>query len=109
MLMFMSVSSATESVAVMGIGVGTCGDFTSLYKLDPARAETLYFSWVQGFLSGWNIGRLADDQPFYNLKSMDVDRQQSLVRTYCDQHPLSNYLDAVRGLTDELEQTPSSR
>jgi hypothetical protein len=108
--MFMSVGcSATESVAVMGIGVGTCADFDSLYKLDPARAETMYFGWAQEFLSGWNIGRLADDQPFYNLKSIDADHQQWLIRKYCDQHPLSKYLDAVRSLTDELERTPSSR
>lgn len=80
-LMFMSVGCcATESVAVMGIGVGTCADFGGLYKLDPARAETMYFGWAQGFLSGWNIGRLADDQPFYNLKSIDADHQQWLIR-----------------------------
>jgi hypothetical protein len=55
--------------------------------------------------------RLADDQPFYDLKSIDVGHQQSQIRKYCDQHPPSNYLDAVRSLQTVYNEChrPSTR
>jgi len=39
-------------------------------------------------------------KPYVNLAKLDVKAQEALLRRYCDQHPLGNYLDAVFNLID---------
>ena len=54
-----------EPTAAKGVGVATCTEFAEKYKADPNLAETIYFSWAQGFMSGWNYKLLYLNQPVY--------------------------------------------
>jgi hypothetical protein len=55
---FLVSASATE-YGLMGVGTETCGQYAEVYRMSPEVAENAYFSWAQGFMSGLNMGSLA--------------------------------------------------
>ena len=89
--------------AAMGLGISSCAEFANLYKQDPKWAEGMYFAWAQGYLSGWNMAQISAKRPYFDLASLDTRTQQAHLRSYCDQHPLGNYLDAVWDLTSRFK------
>jgi len=102
-----SAQAQTGHSAAMGIGVSTCAQFADLYRLDSSSAEDYYFSWAQGFLSGWNAAQLAAKEPTWDLASLDIKAQEAYLRSYCDQHPLGNFLDAIMNLTTQFKRNPA--
>jgi hypothetical protein len=86
---------AADPTAAAGVGVGSCSEFARKYKEDPDLAETVYFSWAQGFMSGWNYDLLNSKQPIYDLSSQTMQQQQFFIRNYCNQHPLATFSEAV--------------
>jgi hypothetical protein len=92
-----------KDFAAMGIGTSTCTQFANLYKGNPQFAENLYFTWAQGFLSSWNMNQMVTKQPYWNLGSLTTTEQETLLRQYCDQHPLGNFVDAIFDLLTHLE------
>jgi hypothetical protein len=109
--MFASTSMAQQKdvFGIMGAGNASCAKFAEGYRLDPERIEQFYFSWAQGLMSGINIARLAMKQPIRDLNAWRVADQESHIRQFCDQRPLSNYADAVNDLFRALpEVSPQS-
>jgi hypothetical protein len=100
MALFSIVQANAKDMALQGAGATTCAVFANLYKLDSERTENLYFTWTQGYLSGWSAAQMDAKKPYVNLAKLDVKAQEALLRRYCDQHPLGNYLDAVFNLID---------
>jgi hypothetical protein len=92
-----------KDFALRGVGTSTCTEFANLFKSDAEWAENLYFTWTQGFLSGWNFAQLEAKKQSVNLALLDTKAQEASIRRYCDQHPLGNYLDAVLNLLLELQ------
>ena len=43
-----------------GAGLASCAEFADLYRTDPAAAETFYYSWAQGLMSGMNVALNVD-------------------------------------------------
>ena len=92
----------TKQFAAMGFGTSTCTQFANQYKSDPQWAETNYFTWAQGFMSGWNMAQVAAKQPTVNLAAMSAAMQQQDIRSYCDQHPLASFIHATLNLLATL-------
>lgn len=94
---------AKEDIAAAGLGASTCTEFANFYRADAVTTEQTYFSWAQGFFSGYNFVQGAIHKPIQNLASVDYERQKAIIRRYCDQHPLALYLDAVLELLNEFQ------
>ena len=102
-LLVASAQAQTKPSAAMGIGTSTCAQFADLYRLDPSFEDT-YFSWAQGFLSGWNSAQIAAKEPYWDLASLDTKAQEAYLRSYCDQPPLGNFFGAVMNLTTQFKR-----
>ena len=90
-----------EPAAARGVGTGTCGQFAQVYKANPKFADTVYASWAQGFMSGWNFSTLPK---YRELGAESYEAQMMHIRNYCDQHPLAAFVQAVMDLYVTLPQ-----
>jgi hypothetical protein len=107
MLCGVTTASHAEIFEAYGIGLQSCAKFAKDYQQDPEAAETVYFSWAQGYLSGMNI--VAKGVPGYttrNLASVSTDRQKAWLRDYCSAHPLEKYSKAVAAMLGVLDVIP---
>jgi hypothetical protein len=88
----------------VGEGVGTyaCSEFLKASAADPSR-EALYFSWAQGWMTGWNLTRLQAKKPGMDLAGQTIDQQQALLQAYCIAHPTALYMEAVYRLYFSLK------
>jgi hypothetical protein len=85
---------------VMGVGVMSCGELAKEFAQDPPWTETAYFNWAQGYMTGRNIE--VGKRSWRQLNATSTDQQKKLLRSYCDEHPLKSYIDAVNELYDAL-------
>jgi hypothetical protein len=103
-VLFVTLTQANaKNFAAVGIGLSTCTEFANLYKLDAETAENRFFSWAQGFMSGYDFAQRDNTKNMFNLALMETKEQQAFLRSYCDQHPLGDYFDAVTHLMIELQ------
>jgi hypothetical protein len=108
MIIPLALADDKQSWAMMGAGASTCGKFAEMYRENPAIAEALAFSWAQGFMSSMNVARSVVSVSYptavqLNLNSISLERQKSLIRAYCNEHPLDDYPSAVMKLYSLLE------
>jgi hypothetical protein len=82
----------------MGMGTAICAEFVKVYKQNSKDAYGVFMSWAQGFLSGWNIGALARKESTRNISSKSVQQQERHIRSYCDDHPLNDLMEAALDL-----------
>jgi len=89
-----------------GAGASTCGEFGQYYRKQPDFFEAIYFSWAQGYMSGFNAHRQAQGKPMFDLlpPNMKSKEQESFIRDYCDTHPLAPYSQAVISLYLEISK-----
>lgn len=106
MLSMDAASAATDPKMEMGIGVQTCGQFAAAYRDDPHVAETIYFTWAQGFMSGQNVLVVLATGKTVDLSGMSMDALQASIRDYCDAHPLAMFDVAVENLYRSLPAPP---
>jgi hypothetical protein len=83
---------AEAEMSLRGPGALTCGQFGKMYADDPHRAETMFFSWAQGYWSAQNSNL---NQHQYRDLAGSTDAQRGALRSYCDKHPLATYLEAT--------------
>lgn len=87
-----------------GAGGVSCAQFAEYYAKNPTDFERHFFTWAQGFMSGLNVAqygeaaRTGKTRQFRNLASKSVEGQMAYIRTYCDEHPLAGYDQAVSKL-----------
>lgn len=86
---------AATDYPLMGIGLGSCSVFASQYRQWGVTIETSYFAWAQGFMSGLNMAAPHAGRDARNLKAITTEDQEARLRSYCDQHPSGDYIDAV--------------
>ncbi len=94
-----------EPTLTAGAGARSCAQFSVDCETAPELMEELYFTWTQGYLTGFarasaaaRSGRHANLTP----PGRSVDWQKSYVREYCGSHPLSPYSEAAASLTLEI-------
>ena len=93
--------------AIMGPGSVTCGKFAADYRQNPDQVDNLFFSWAQGFMSGFNITETTGT--YRDMTAVPIDAQKKFILNYCDQHPSLEYAKAVMELYHyklPLKKTP---
>jgi hypothetical protein len=108
-LVLSSPVSAEESNVVSGVGASSCGKFTNSYKENPTRAEALYLSWAQGFMSSINFNRNLQNGTPIDFGTMPSAVQLRWIRDYCQKNPLKTYLRAATELFLALEQAQARK
>jgi hypothetical protein len=88
--------------SVLGPGTVSCAKFAEAYRNSPTNVENLFFAWAEGMMSGVNTAALEALGKYRDLSAMTIKEQQAYLRDYCDQHPLADYSEAVRGLFEKL-------
>jgi len=106
-LTVISGTASADPVAAKGVGVTECAEYLQKYRADPELTETVYFSWAQGFMSGWNYKLLNLKQPVYDLSSQSMGQQQAFIRDYCTRKPGATYSEAVLMMYLTLAQRPA--
>jgi hypothetical protein len=56
------------------------------------------FSWVQGYISAWNVIGLINNGRFADLTSLTADEQWSRIAAFCQTHPGGFLFDAARDM-----------
>ena len=102
MVLLVNTPAWTQSVWV-GAGTATCSEFAESYREDPTYFETFFYTWAQGFMSGLNLQRLsADNTVKFDKGIQGMEKYTTMLRIYCDAHPLQIYLQAVVDLYNSL-------
>jgi len=59
-LVFSAPSKAAEadSAQLAGAGSQSCAQFAKAYSANPTFAENAYFTWAQGFMTGFNLAAM---------------------------------------------------
>jgi hypothetical protein len=103
-----AVASCREKASGMGIGQESCAQFGKDYQESPEHWETLYFYWAQGYMSALNTALIIrygiEHDTSTDLGKWSAGTQEEFVRSYCDQHPLTEYRDAVDALFSEMRK-----
>ena len=93
------LSQTTNSIAdpaIMGPGSVTCGKFAADYRQNPDQVDNLFFTWAQGFMSGFNITETTGT--YRDMTAVPIDVQKKFILNYCNQHPSLEYAKAVMEL-----------
>lgn len=92
-----------QAFDMVGPGTRTCAEFLSDLRTLP-NAESAYFFWAQGFMSGSNSELRLANKPrrILNSPQMPAEAQQQVLRRFCQQHPGERFLFAVASLFHNL-------
>jgi hypothetical protein len=88
-------SARADTLMFSGAGITSCATFAEQYRGSPQVVELVYFAWAQGFMAGLNAADVNATGRARDLSSMANDEQKGYLRSYCDAHPLSEYMYAV--------------
>jgi hypothetical protein len=96
-------ASAQKTEPAVGEGVGTysCAECLRAAKADPSR-DMLYYSWAQGWMTGWNLALMDAHQPTKDLWTADGSDQRAFLIAYCQAHPKALYMEAAYKLRASL-------
>jgi len=90
-----NVVRADEAGQGYGVGMHSCAEFAKSYMANPTAAEDIYFTWAQGFMSGLNLSDAASGRAYKAINGGDMATQKAYIRSYCDVHPLAQYVGAI--------------
>ena len=112
MVLTASVANAQQISVSRGLGVGSCSQFVKEYEAST-DVENHYFSWGQGLMTGLNLSlaqanRKGNSTIARNLSFWSTDEQKHFVRSYCDEHPLQLYMDAIVDLYQNFPTRPTT-
>jgi hypothetical protein len=77
-----------------GIGVTRCSEFNESLK-KTAETGAMFFSWAEGFLTGWNMGLPSTSREHAELSSIARDDQMAFLRRWCEENPTKRYMEGV--------------
>jgi hypothetical protein len=92
-----------DTVLFGGAGISSCTVFAEQYRGSREVVELVYFSWAQGFMAGLNATDTKATGRARDISSMVTVEQKGYLRSYCDAHPLSEYMHAVWDLYMQLK------
>ena len=91
-----------EPGVISGLGTQSCAELNA--RTQPAlgyaqnTAATAAISWVQGYVSAWNVIGIVNSGRFADLTSLTVDAQWSHIAAFCRTNPGGFVFDAARDL-----------
>ncbi|MGA8972905.1 MAG: hypothetical protein WB496_06925 [Pseudolabrys sp.] len=80
-------TNSMADYAIMGPGSVTCSKFEADYRQNPDQVDNLFFTWAQGFMSGFNITEATGT--YRDMTAVPIDAQKKFILNYCDQHPVT--------------------
>jgi hypothetical protein len=83
-----------------GVGIFPCSELTK--ALENPNMEAVFFTWAQGFLTGWNLGTPDETGLSVDMSGLDRDEQKQFMRDYCEANPTKRYLEGVIALMSRL-------
>lgn len=103
-----------EPTVVSGLGTLDCASLNAQTLPDGGYRQnglaTAVFSWVQGYLSAWNVIGIVRGGRFADLTSITFDEQWSHVASFCRRNPESFVVNAARDILAKrlkMEQVPA--
>ena len=103
--MTLSVAHAEPGV-ISGLGTQSCAELNARTQPDLGYAQngaaTAAFSWVQGYVSAWNVVGIIRSGRFVDLASLNADAQWSQIARFCRLHPGGFVFDAARDMLTRL-------
>jgi hypothetical protein len=97
-----SFMAHAEPGIVSGMGTQPCAKINARTQAGEGYAQngvaTAAFSWVQGYVSAWNVIGLASSGRFADLASLTADEQWSRIAAFCRLHPDGFLFDAARDM-----------
>jgi hypothetical protein len=92
------VSAAfAEPAAGLGVGTYTCAEAARAVRNDK-ELDLIYFSWAQGWMTGWNLAQMNAELPTVDLNARSLPDQRAFIKSYCASHGDGLYMDAVHQL-----------
>ena len=106
-LIALAASAAqAEPGVISGLGTQSCAELNARTRPDLGYAQngaaTAAFSWVQGYISAWNVIGMIESGRFVDVAVMSADAQWSQVATFCRMHPGGFVFDAARDMLARL-------
>jgi hypothetical protein len=98
-----------EPGVVSGLGTQSCAELNA--RTEPGGgyaqngAATAAFSWVQGYVSAWNVVGIIRSGRFADLTSLSTEAQWSHIAGFCRANPGGFVFDAARDLLARLPMT----
>ena len=94
-----------ETARIVGLGAGTCRQFNSDVRKDPA-VQADYLAWAQGFMSAILLSRPrgVDQGLDLNPPSFGLLKQLEFLRSYCAENELRDFGDGVEALYIRLRK-----
>ncbi len=71
----------------------SCEKFGEVYKASPKYVDTVFTSWAQGFMSGFNFATL--QKQYRDLNASSASDQMIHIMAYCASHPSASFAQAV--------------
>jgi hypothetical protein len=106
--MLIQPTSSRADFAYAGVGATSCGRIAQDYQREIGK---VVMTWAQGFMSGANM--VSTDGQYRDLAAMTTEAQEQSLRTYCDEHPMAQFIDAAMELYFKLPlkkyPSPASR
>jgi hypothetical protein len=90
-------------------GVVGCDLLLGMYEANQAASEVAFFSWWQGYISGWNEALYASGKPMIDTLLMGESEQAGFLKGFCLQHPDLSTMEAANRLRLELEARTAKR
>jgi hypothetical protein len=97
-----SPTAALAAADAAGLGTTSCAEFAEHVRVNPTRAEEVYYDWATGFLSGYTEANYDTHKPMRDLAAIPPAEKQRYLRIYCASHPLDDYFTAVKTLYRSL-------
>jgi hypothetical protein len=106
-LIVLAASAAqAEPGVISGLGTQSCAELNVRTRPGLGYAQngaaTAAFSWVQGYVSGWNAVGVISSGRFADVTSLSADAQWSHIAGFCRTHPDAFVSDAARDMLMRL-------
>jgi hypothetical protein len=88
-----------------GIGLNSCREFGQEVRSSPALYSP-YLAWTHGFASGFNMLLRLNNKAAIDLEpvSFPLVSQGRYLKSWCDAHPLDQFVSGVIDLLDEVKK-----
>ena len=97
-----SSAAQAEPGIVSGMGTQACAAINAHTQPGQGYGQNgvaaAAFSWVQGYVSAWNVIGLINNGRFADLTSLTADEQWSRIAAFCQTHPDGFLFDAARDM-----------
>jgi hypothetical protein len=84
-----------------GVGVTPCSEFNQ--SREKPEIEAMFFSWTEGYLTGWNLGLPQASQEHAELSLMPRSEQMEFLRKWCEANPSKRYVEGATALFVRLK------